>query len=183
MLAPNYRADLAARPLHLPVLHPGEACPESRSARLHTHAFDDVVTVEGPGPVRPIGEKNGVIDLTHDTQHRGWMAAKTLWISQPRYQGPILIRIRRLDGHGPAGLLETPTLTSAYTPPAPRISADAGYRGVTGATWVRRPGCIGWQVDGLGFSHVIVVRAVCRLPICGRTRHHVEVHRSTTGGN
>jgi hypothetical protein len=80
------------------------------------------VTTASPahtGPVRPIGEKNGVIDLSRDTQHRGWMAAKTLWISQPRYQGPILRRIRGLDGHGPAGLLGS----SSFAPRAEGRSA------------------------------------------------------------
>lgn len=35
-----------------------------------------------------------------------------------------------------------------------------GYRTVPGSTWVKSPGCYAWQVDGRGFSEVIVVDAV-----------------------
>ena len=41
-----------------------------------------------------------------------------------------------------------------------------GFRDVTGATWVKAPGCVAWQVDGINFSHVIVARLVCRQPTC-----------------
>jgi hypothetical protein len=37
-----------------------------------------------------------------------------------------------------------------------------GYREEPGGTYVRAPGCYAWQVDGLTFSEVIVVRAVVR---------------------
>jgi hypothetical protein len=40
------------------------------------------------------------------------------------------------------------------------MNSFAGYRSWPDTAWVRSPGCYGWQVDGLGFSETIVVRAV-----------------------
>lgn len=121
----------------------------------------------GPGPVRPLAvAADGLAHLISLTQQPGWLAIKSLWFSEPSYQGPFLVRIRRVDGAGPAGLLEDPTLTSFYVPPGPTTSGTDGYREVTGATWVKTPGCIAWQVDGLTFSNVIIVRAVCNPPEC-----------------
>lgn len=163
--SPNYRAKLAARPLHLPVLRRGQACPTSRGVAIHAGGFDGFA--QGLGPVHPLGgDGPGEAALISDTQHAGWPAFKTLWFSQPSYQGPFLVRIRRLDRAGPAGLLENPQLTSFYTPRGPTTNGIDGYREITGATWVETPGCIAWQVDGIGFSNVIVVRTACRPPTC-----------------
>lgn len=133
---------------------------------INTGDFGGVA--QGVGPVHPLigGQANGEVELTSQTQQPGWLAAKSLWFSEPRYQGPFLVRIRRIDGGGPAGLLEDPTLTSFYVPPGPTASGMNGYRNITGATWVKTAGCVAWQVDGLTFSNIIVVRAVCLPPYC-----------------
>lgn len=156
---PNYRAELS-RPLHFPVLRPGQSCLTSRGIVINGSDFGRSVAL-GPGPVHPLGA-DGVANLISRTQQPGWLALKTLWVSEPRYQGPFLVRIQRIDGGGPAGLLENPRLTSFYVPPGPTALGTDGYREITGATWVKTPGCIAWQVDGLTFSNIIIVRTVCR---------------------
>jgi hypothetical protein len=51
-------------------------------------------------------------------------------------------------------------------PPGPTIdtvqlsNGRPGYRKVQSVLWVRSPGCYAWQVDGLTFSEIIVIRAV-----------------------
>jgi hypothetical protein len=146
-------------------LRRGQPCPTSGGSQIRTADFDGIA--QGAGPVRPlVGDAQGVVPLTNMTQHPGWLAEKSLWFSEPRYQGPFLVRVRRLDGAGPAGLSETPTLTAFYIASTPTTNAADGYREVPGATWVKTPGCIAWQVDGLTFSKVIVVRTVCRAPEC-----------------
>ena len=163
--APSYQAELSRRRLHLPTLRPGQACPASRSTAVNTPDFGGYAP--GRGPVRPLAvNADGLAPLTSNTQQPGWLAIKSLWFSEPSYQGPFLVRIRRIDGAGPAGVLEDPALTSFYTPAGATINTFGGYRTVTGATWVKTPGCIAWQVDGLTFSNVIVVRAVCQQPDC-----------------
>lgn len=128
---------------------------------------DFTLVATGPGPVRPLGgDASGVADLISGTHEPGWLAFKTLWISDPSYQGPFLVRIRRLDGDGPASVTEDPRVTSFLVPPGPTASGTQGYREVPGATWVKSAGCVAWQVDGLTFSHVIVIRARCRPPYC-----------------
>jgi hypothetical protein len=43
-----------------------------------------------------------------------------------------------------------------YPPPGP--GTPGFYRTVPGSTWVKAPGCYAWQVDGRGFSEVIVAK-------------------------
>jgi hypothetical protein len=173
---PDYRAEVI-RKLHLPVLGPGQACPTSGGTAISNSYFRGVA--QGSGPVHPLaGNTRGVADLISRTQHPGWLAIKDIWFSEPRYRGPFLIRVRRLDGLGPAGLLENPRTTSFLVPPDPTIDATDGYREHAGATWVRRPGCVAWQVDGLTFSTVIVMRLICRSSLCTTPRHRIRPDRA-----
>jgi len=159
--APSNDQARLTRPLHLPVLRPGQTCPVSPETTISTADFGGVAP--GVGPVRPLASG----DLSSNTHAPGWLAIKSLWFSEPKYQGPFLVRIRRLDGRGPAGLLEDPTVTSFFVPAGPTFNSySGGYRTVTGATWVKTPGCVAWQVDGLTFSHVIVIQFRCRPPYC-----------------
>jgi hypothetical protein len=84
----------------------------------------------------------------------GWAGFKVLWISSPGYGGPILVRGRRLDNRP---LLRLSTFSREL-----RFRAGAGWnegwRDFPSDTHVREPGCYGYQVDGLTFSRVIVVR-------------------------
>jgi hypothetical protein len=151
------------RPLHLPVLHPGQACPVSPETPTHSSVFTGPAL--GVGPVHPLADGNET--LISPTNQAGWLAIKSLWVSDPTYQGPFLVRIRRLDGSGPAGVLEDPTVTSFFVPDGPTWNSEpGGYRAITGATWVKTPGCVAWQVDGLTFSHVIVIHLRCPPPDC-----------------
>lgn len=143
------------------MLNPGQSCPVSGKTAVRNTDFSGVAP--GLGPVRPL---TGAGDLTSNTQQSGWLAIKSLWFSDPTYQGPFLVRIRRLDGSGPAGLLENPLVTSFFVPAGPTPIGTGGFREVTGATWVKTPGCVAWQVDGLTFSNVIVTRLLCRPPYC-----------------
>lgn len=164
----DYRAELMSRPLHLPSVRPGQSCPASGGSPINAGGFGGVA--QGVGPVHPLGANTeGIADLTSTTQYPGWLSFKSLWFSEPRYQGPFLVRVRAIDGATPVGMLDDPGVTSFYVPSGPTINGSDGYREQPGATWVRRPSCIAWQVDGLTFSHVIIVRAVCRLPDC--TQH------------
>lgn len=151
------------RPLHLPLLRPGQACPVSPETPTHSSDFGG--SALGVGPVHPLA--TGTEDLSSNTHAPGWLAIKSLWVSDPTYQGPFLVRIRRLAGSGPAGVLEDPSVTSFFVPDGPTWNSQSGgYRAITGATWVKTPGCVAWQVDGLTFSHVIVIELRCPLPDC-----------------
>jgi hypothetical protein len=96
-----------------------------------------------------------------DVQYGGvWADGKVFWYVRPSYQGPILIRGRRLDGpqwlrfNGrrlpPGELLIKPRETVAWEGQPP------GSRGVPSSLRVRAPGCYGVQIDGARFSRVVV---------------------------
>jgi hypothetical protein len=90
------------RPLHLPKLASGAACPVSRvDARVpwdRINIFGG--TGIGRGPVYPgLGSRSGLLYATRDEQYGGrWFGEKVFWYVLPSYRGPVLIRGRRLDG-------------------------------------------------------------------------------------
>jgi hypothetical protein len=113
--------------------------------------------------------RHGVADLLAHTNAPPWLGFKTLWFSMPGYQGPFVIRAKRLGHPGPVSLAATPPATAPLVVPAgptidtvPLSTGRPGYRKVQSVLWVRAPGCYVWQVDGRGFSEIIVVRAVLR---------------------
>ena len=97
---------------------------------------------------------------------RSWLV-RTLWISRPSYNGPVLVRGRRLDRPGTLGFgTTTPPRESlrlpagAWTgirvdPGGEEVHAQAGWRVAVMPTQIRQPGCYAFQVDGLGFSYTL----------------------------
>jgi len=151
------------RRLRLPTVQAGRPCPASAGVSVNNSFFVGVAL--GRGPVHPIpaadGDlRHGVVVLSSHTGRPGWLAFKTLWFSEPSYQGPFVIRAKRLDGSGPVAFGETPTLAPLVVPAGETLNSGAGYRTAPGGTWVKTPGCYGWQIDGLNFSNVIVVNAL-----------------------
>ena len=149
------------RPVDFPVVPPGQPCPATPGHPANTSFFGGVAL--GTGLVRPLIAMEG--DLLHGTtvadshQAPGWLAFKTLWFSEPAYQGPFVIRAERIDGPGQIEF-SPDTLGPLVVPPGPTVNSSGGYRTVPGQTWVKAPGCYAWQVDGLTFTEIIVVRVV-----------------------
>jgi hypothetical protein len=96
-----------------------------------------------------------------------WRLVRTLWISRPEYNGPVLVRGGRLDRAGVLGFGHgLPPRTSLRLPaggwPLTRLGSreggaarQAGWRVTAVPTLIRSPGCYAFQVDGLGFSYVL----------------------------
>jgi hypothetical protein len=155
------------RPLHFPALRPGRQCPTSHGHPVNSAEFGGIAV--GNGPVQAIiaeepaaDARRGIADLVSPTNTPPWLGVKTLWFSMPAYQGPFVIRAKRLDHPGPIAMGEGPTVAPVVVPPGPTLNGSSGWRQVPGGTWVKSPGCYAWQVDGLRFSEVIVVRAILR---------------------
>lgn len=148
------------RPLHFPVLRAGQRCPASRGTPINNSIFQGIA--QGTGPVRVlVGDtRRGTATLINPSSAPPWLALKTLWFSLPTYQGPFVIRARRLGRPGPVALGEGPVAAPLVVPPGPTLNNGLGYRTVPGGLFVKSPGCYAWQVDGLTFSEIIVVRAV-----------------------
>lgn len=92
------------------------------------------------------------------SEHAGWYAAKARWASRTGYTGWALIRVARLDGPGSARAeLQLAGGTRAGEALAVEVLAD--WQFWPGGTEVSTPGCYAYQVDGAGFTEVIVFRA------------------------
>ena len=94
-----------------------------------------------------------------------WHALQTLWFAMPGYAGPFVVRAARLDARGPIEVQPGATGLVPGSGPlvvhsGPTANAQNGFRTVPGSTWVKSPGCYAWQVDGRGFSDVLVVDVV-----------------------
>lgn len=159
---------LTRRPLRLPTLSPGQSCLPSSGHLVNSVHFSGVAL--GSGPVQVIiagvGDvQHGIIDLLR-SYSSNWRGTKTLWFSMPSYQGPFIIRAKRLDGSSMINIdsaSDGPSSTPGplVVPPGPTLNSQDGWREAPGGTWVTAPGCYGWQVDGLTFSEVIAIRFAC----------------------
>lgn len=153
------------RPLHFPQLA-APHCPASRGRYVATPTASGVAL--GSGQVRVFINNAG--DLRHGTAHLastgfpGWLALKTHFFSVPAYRGPFLIRAKSLDQSGPIALGATPRQAARlFVPSGPSANGLAGWREFPKSTFVKAPGCYAWQVDGLTFSEIIVVRVLPKL--------------------
>jgi hypothetical protein len=168
VIAPSPRTtSLLARPLHFPSLQPGESCPATAGATVSNSFFSGVAL--GSGPVRVLIANRGDLiqgraDLGFATDTPGWLALQTLWFAMPGYDGPFVVRAKRLGENGPIEVqpgqtgLE-PGSGPLVVPAGPTLNTMDGFRTMPGSTWVTSAGCYAWQVDGRNFSEVIVVDA------------------------
>ncbi len=157
------------RPLHLPRLAPGAACPVSHvDSRVPFVSRFGTGAGLGAGPAYPI-LPTGVLQLAPAANFNSklWAGQKVLWLVLPSYRGPVLIRGARLDGNSvvrfqsgdiPPAKLTIPVYTRGGQPGS--VTPPAGTRYVPSYTRLRSPGCYAYQIDGTTFSRVIVFSAV-----------------------
>lgn len=153
------------RPLKIPRIAPGSACPTSAEDTSVDFASFGVSPGIGDGPVYPTGLVKPSGPPTLQFQYpprRGsvffgsrWGGERILWFVLPTYTGRVLVRGRRVDGREElrfqGGLVPPRELKLAAVP--------GGDRQVAAYTRLRTPGCWGYQVDSRGFSKVIVFQA------------------------
>jgi hypothetical protein len=156
------------RPLHVPRIAPGTRCPVSK--KTYASIGDVARLLPGPGPAYPdAGGGNATLEFfwpplpsQADFYGSGWSGNKVLWWVDTTYAGPVLIRGRQLDG--PHLLrFDTGAPPPAEIRIAPKRHAAPNRIGSArdrpSYTRVESPGCYGYQIDGVGFSRVIVFGA------------------------
>jgi hypothetical protein len=153
------------RPLEIPRVAPGSACPVSSVARSVAWKSFGIAPGIGRGPAYPVlGGDTLEFQRPERFESRRWGGQKVFWFVLPRYRGPVLIRGRQLDGSYrvrfqdgdvPPAELRIAAGQSVYWSGQPGRS-----RGVPSYTRLRAPGCYGYQIDGTSFSRAIVFRAV-----------------------
>jgi hypothetical protein len=136
---------LAQRPLQFPSLAAGESCPVSPQVSLPTAG----IQVEGR-PVPVFGFGSGPVYLSG--QERWFAGQVALFLAGPSYDGPALVRGRRLDAPGGFPFTDPGGRTSIG-----RSSQPGKWRmAFTSLQPNLSPGCYVVQVDGTSFSEVVV---------------------------
>jgi hypothetical protein len=156
------------RPLHLPQVAKGARCPVS-TGEVASNLGRGLarMPVAGAGPVYLMsvgGDPAGSLGVAR-ADPQGWRGQKAPWIASPRYRGPILIRGARIDARGELRFARSTAdrLPALYLRRGQSIQPN-GWRVWPGVILVRTPGCYALQVDGISFSHVIVIRVHALAP-------------------
>lgn len=153
---------LRDRPLRFPAVPRGASCPASTGTSV-THPGMGGVAL-GDGAVTVITSQagdlaHGIVDLA-TSNVPGWYGIKTDWAISPSYSGWVIVRAKKLNGDGPIAALGEATVGPVVIPPGPTSNTFAGWREQPSGTYVKGPGCYGFQVDGSLFSEEIVVDAI-----------------------
>jgi len=150
------------RPLHVPRIAPGSPCPVSKpDPRGDLSRFGAFVgQAWGTGPAYPVlnFDRERPLLLFRDAPSPNdawpasqWRGQKVMWVVAPRYGKRVLVRGRQLDGSNElrfdGGVVPAPEL---------RLGGDPSQ---ASSTRLQAPGCYGYQIDGAGFSRVIVFEA------------------------
>ena len=153
------------RPMDLPELEPGQACPVSQVDQSVDWESTGIFGASGtgPGPVYAgLGGSQPSGDLWVEPQRGmpGWLGGKLFWYAAPSYRDRALIRGRRLDARGPMRFAErrgsTRGLRVERRSDISWKGQPEGSRGRPSGGIVRSSGCYGVQVDGTSFSRTIV---------------------------
>ncbi len=150
-------------PVRLRSLRRGESCPVTAGYLMRHNPLLDGATF-GHGSVAVVianssNIRDGVIDLAA-SDVKGWSAFKTIWFSSPGYQGPFDVRAARLDASGLVALQDGAGLSPIVVPGGRALNQEDGWRAIPDGTYVRGPGCYGFEIDTLHSSEIVVIRAV-----------------------
>jgi hypothetical protein len=151
--------ELRSRPLSLPSMAPGAACPATPAVTITPGpgaGFTGTTTAQRAGHVALTFAGPHVQLRSSDRTPAGWYAVKAVWVVDGTYRGPFLIRGGRIDRPGPMRFRFDPMTPQQHELLADRMTAPPGatalWRSVPTVTYVRGPGCYAYQIDGVGFT-------------------------------
>jgi hypothetical protein len=156
------------RPLHLAEAATGDCIPsEGRVASSLSPVFGSGFALSD-GPVYPIiddGQQRtfdtaGLIKMPQRGTGRP-PVVKILWIADPSYRGPVLVRGERLVDSTPLhfrhGAVDGNGTVLSF-PAAEASSSTSRWRTWPTSVDILSTGCYGFQIDGTGLSDVVVIR-------------------------
>lgn len=161
-------ASLESKPLHLPTLSPGAACPVTPAQQ---HVAPDHQYAIGSGPVYLVAEALTptvtFLDAGSSDPGSAWKISKVFWEVAATYAGPAIIRGGQIDGTHQVGFNGGLGQTAGNTQGTEPILRDLRLLGNPAGQWktyltfvrVQSPGCYAFQIDGQSFSSIIVVQA------------------------
>jgi DNA-binding CsgD family transcriptional regulator len=156
-------AELAARPLLMPTLTTADVCP-LLAPRTVNPTFGPA-TGSGPAYLVGLTTASARPNFYHGNArppppYEEWGTAKTLVVIEPPEQGPVVLRGRRLDAAGTVAFeAGDAAVSQELILAAPHVGNAAGWFEDVFETLVKDPGCYAIQIDGAGFSEVIVFQA------------------------
>jgi hypothetical protein len=170
--AAQQEATLLSRPLHLPAVAPGAACPISPWRQ--TTVMVSTATLQTAGPVAGVGTGPLYLQAVASPLHLGRFplspAVNTslgmiwphitlnVWIA-PGVADTFYARGQQLDGANQMrfsdGILSTIT-APFFSSSATTVGPDAAWALAPAVMFVAGPGCYAMQIDGASFSEVIV---------------------------
>jgi hypothetical protein len=142
-------APLTAKPVTLQQLSPGTHCPVSPQV--------DLVVATNGQKAPNYGFGQGPVYVSGPSM---WYAGTqgVIFLTDPRYTGPVLIRSMRLDGIGSLGLSGQGATTLANGAIGLAQTSSPPYWGMwLGGLTPSAPGCYGIQFDGTSFSSSAVI--------------------------
>ena len=156
-------ASLLARPLRLPTVPAGGACPVSGVTVRSPVAQQADARGLGTGPLYPIAfyaGEDATLRLRGQTPDPdGLYEVKVVWASTGRHRGPVAVRVGRIDGPG-RGFVRLYYDKGASRGDAVVFPLAEYPSDFPSGTWVSGPGCYAYQIDGVDLMEVIVVRVV-----------------------
>ena len=165
---------LEDRPLRLPTLASGAACPVTRGAFVN----QNVGVAVGQPPVYVLynvgSSAEGVLRYgtaaAFGAGNSAWGGQSVLWAIRPEAFGPVLVRGRQVDGPNALrfnGGVDQLGFVGSWSaaPLLPELRLLGSYDAVSWFYWgsfmrLIAPGCYAYQVDGLTFSYVFIFQAV-----------------------
>jgi hypothetical protein len=181
---------LRQRPLNLPTLGPTGTCPTTPMKRISP-------SLAGGRTAPTFGFGSGPVYLSGIVFFYPTGLNNTVWLSEPGYQGPILVRGHQLNGSTPVGfsafsdswatgqllgsvdlhatdrsgndvsVVSNVKVYGELDLPSASGAPSSHWRMWLTRTHIERPGCYAVQVDGPGFSESIVFQALSFPPAGG----------------
>jgi len=151
-------AELATRPLNVPTVGAGDACPHSAVGPI---AVERIGSSLGGGPVFLTLGHDGVAQFHSYDKSDGLYTTRIIWAVAPDIRSPVLVRGQQINGpnivrfayDGPATL---DALRFGAAPDVPLIEAEDEWRFAAASLGVAGPGCYVLQADGPYFSESVV---------------------------
>ena len=152
---------LRRRALHIPLLSPGSECPRTPSSGPLAAIVPGTgnAAALGTGPAYPAlyygtGEpavEGALFDHPNAAGPADLGVGKVLWVVDPAYGGRVvLVRGRELTGTNEI------RFQRGYPPPAELVVEARNGLSTASQEWFREPGCYAFQLDGPGFTRLIV---------------------------
>jgi hypothetical protein len=151
---------LRARPLRLPTLSPGSACPVTPALTVNP----EIAEAAGDGPVYLVTGGYAIqFPFVQSVNSQGWAKQDRVWfLIRPGVEGDVLARGHQVDGPNEVrfGEEDVPAAELVFKAPAQaRLFPDDSWSVFFSAMRLQEAGCYAIQVDSEAASSVIVFRA------------------------